>query len=263
MLDHLRHSGFRRWLALPLAVMAVSLGGCIIPIPDFPRVMPGYGHTYRIMDDGGQPIPAGVLLLQSEYERGLVRFGDRFSIYPVRDGRAVVPPATGLRVHPVSIPCWLPLIHLLHFQNPDHTRVWVVAPGYVMREAGSRIDGLAPPPPLIMRRADALEEAAYMADVDVVALWPVHGVVRDWEDRPDNALARRRVQAYFRERLEQLGLDEPLPATALAARRQIEERLGAGSAGSEAVADGRDGEWAPIRCLVQRCFAEPGCPPAR
>ena len=152
------------WKPALLAIACETLPGCVI-LPTVPVNAPGYGHTYRIVDENGQPIRSGLLVLESAYEMAAFMV----NCYPIEDGKAVVPLKIGTRYgHGFWSAAGLPVVGyfgMLH--NPKWTTWSVLAPRYVpaptVPPEEEFMNGLRAMPKIIrLKRADRDAEVSYL-----------------------------------------------------------------------------------------------------
>ena len=112
--------------AVLLALLAAGSGGCVILTPTIPTGAVGYGHTYAVVDQDGNPIKEGFLLLESAYEPGQTMY----NCYDIADGRAEVPFKVAVRAGGGPYSDNVPLFWFIS-SNPAGTTISPLVPGYV------------------------------------------------------------------------------------------------------------------------------------
>ena len=112
--------------AVVLALLAAGSGGCVILTPTIPTGAVGYGHTYPVVDEDGNPLNEGFLLLESKYEPGQTMY----NCYDVEDGRAEVPFKVAVRAGGGPYSDTVPLFWFI-WSDPAGTTIFPLVPGYV------------------------------------------------------------------------------------------------------------------------------------
>jgi len=191
---------------------SVSSVGCVI-LPTIPVRVPGYGRTYKIVDETGRPVGSGLLVLQSHYEMAapMVR------VFDIREGQALVPGRTDIRYgHGLWGAAYLPIpgyFGMLH--NPKFTSLFVLADGYVPADTqpihGSPghsfttplINQKNPGPDVIrLRRADGVLEREWLE-------YCAKSIRDDNRSTRGDMAARQRVLDYIAKRLDELPSTRP------------------------------------------------------
>jgi hypothetical protein len=105
--------------------LLVWLSGCDLCVWEEPRVIPGYGRLYIVVDSNGEPLD-GMLAVRSEYSG----WPTRVRLYPIREGQCVLPEVVDREVGGGSA--------LLGFRDGMFMRTEVLNP------RGTDIDPLVP-----------------------------------------------------------------------------------------------------------------------
>lgn len=193
------------------AGLAILSGGCILPIPALPMVAPGYGQTYEILDETGQPAGDGLLFLESNGNPTI------YGCYEIKGGKAAVPCKLGTRLA-ASVGPGVPLWILL-WSNPEDTTAVPLVPGYIPVLSsgkdwwhGIRLEANSPRGVLRLKKADLAEECLYLVSSVDLSRWlnkEVHleagfsGYTA--EDQAADEAALRRAVDYAIRRLTELG----------------------------------------------------------
>lgn len=211
--------GFRVICLTFCCLVSFGLGGCVIVIPTIPLNAPGYGHTYQIVDQHGEPIKEGFLILKSFYRANerMLRF------YPIEDGRAEVPAKIATRC---SAFYWLLVpICSFTFENPYGTYVYPVSRGYIYGDGWNLapwndnpefMNGLSPPPKVLrMRQASPDTERKDLK-------WLIYGAQIRSPPKEDQT-ARNALKAYVEKRLHQLRPPKVVLLDKAIGRKDLEE----------------------------------------
>jgi len=189
----------RLGLALPL-ICCLAGNGCAITYLVLPKDAPGYGRTYRVLDQTGQPVPSGLLLMVSTF----VGSPDMVNCYTIEDGEVAVPPKKELRFYydsPVGVP-----LYIGRYENPRDTFLYPIVSGCVSKEpsflAGRSEYGVTASrgPPEIIRVVSASPRQEWDT------LTNLRGHMRatfEWQKQSDNE-ARTRVLKYIEKRRREL-----------------------------------------------------------
>jgi len=226
---------------LPCIMAICGLTGCVVVIPTIPLNAPGYGHTYQVLDQHDRPLKEGFLILESHYRAN----DDMFRLYPIKDGRAIVPMTIGTRcsaMYWLYFPLWT-----VHLENPYGTYVYPVSPGHIYN-GGWQVapwhnpdfmDGLSPPPRILRMR----EVAADTEREDLEGLAYPAQISR--QTKQDQA-ARDALRQYVNKRLSQLPPSQIVPLDEAIHRGNVQEVRRLLEAGADADFQHLHSLWRPI-----------------
>jgi len=194
-----------------------------------PLNLPAHGHTYRVNDHSNRPVDEGILIVHTYYEYTR----ERLDCYPIRDGKAVLPRTTDVRVMRLEMfgyISWYVPSYFVFFLNGHHAHVYPVSPGQTywsgffspLINVDRHIYGLKPRPEVLrMFPATAHEENAMLSTIERGVA--TYSIVAD-NDRKDgrepsrakkhNEEQARRIMQYIQRRRTALAQQATRPATA-------------------------------------------------
>jgi len=177
--------------------MIVAESGCMIPIPPIPLNAPGFGRTYDVVDEDGEPVGSGVVFLESEFH--IMRARTKVSCFEIKEGKATAP-------RKVLMDSWImppfgSLVYFFGWQNPDLTCIRVLVPGKSV--ARLTADGISPLPRTI--EVEPTNETLERADL--YRLWNTECNFMPWKG--NDTPGRSTLEAYVAKRLHELGVQLP------------------------------------------------------
>jgi hypothetical protein len=225
------------------AALAVGLlpTGCVIIRPNIPRNAIGYGQTYQIVDQSGQPVSTGLLLLESNYT-AMPSPSPMLGAYEIRNGSVQVRRRTGLRYisvlggEPGSM--FPPGLYFGQFVNTDMTLAYVLVPGQVpvsesLLGAPVTIGADHPPPnQIVLSPVNAGYERLYL-DECRDATGPLAWSRQTSADRA----AKKRIIEYIDRRLQELPADHGVTIRKRSVASQPTRQLDESNASSEGLED--------------------------
>jgi hypothetical protein len=174
-------------------------------------IAPGYGQTYKVVDEAGQPVGDGLLFLESDGNPTI------YGCYEIKSGKAAVPCKLGTRLA-VSVGLGVP-VWTLHWSNPENTTAVPLVPGFIPVLSsgtdwwnGVRLGENRPKGVLRLKKADLAEECTYLVSSLDIGHWlnrEIHlesafGGYSAEDEAADEAAVRRAID-YAMRRLTELG----------------------------------------------------------